>query len=80
MIPDIEVLHREGDCLHDFRIAVAEIVGASVEVNINETLARHVVYEVFLASINNQRDAGINPEIGLSWVPILTSLLQDFGF
>ena len=51
-----------------------EVVGAAVEVDVEQPLARHVVDEVLLAPVDDQRDAGLDPEVGLAGVPELPGL------
>ena len=79
VIADIEVLHRHRDGLDDLWIAVAEVVRAAIEVSVDKTLARHVVDEVFLAPIDDERHAGVDPELGLARIPVLLGLLEHLG-
>ena len=74
VVADVEVRHRAGDRGRDLRVAVAEVVGAAVEVDVEQPLARHVVDEVVLAPVDDQRDAALDPEVGLAGVPVLARL------
>ena len=60
-------------------VAVAEVVRAAVEVDVDQPLARHVVEEVALAPVDDERDAGVHPELGLAGVPELLALREHLG-
>src|SRR6185312_9206991 len=55
----------------DLWVAVAQVVGATVEVHVDEPLALDVVDEVALAPVDDQRHPGVHPELGLVRVPVL---------
>ncbi|CAB4955795.1 unannotated protein [freshwater metagenome] len=76
VVTDVKVLHCQRDGLHDLRVAVPETVGAPVEVHVDQALSRHVVEEVLLAPVDDQRHPGVTPELGLARVPVLLGLFE----
>ena len=56
-----------------------EVVGAAVEVDVDQALALDVVDEVALAPVDDQRDAGVDPELGLARVPVLPGPVEHLG-
>ena len=63
MVPDVEVLHGSCHRLHDLGIAMPEVVGPSVQVDVDEPLARDVVDEVVLPPVDDERHPGVDPEL-----------------
>jgi len=61
-------------------VAVAQVVGAAVEVHVDQALALDVVDEIALPAVDDQRHAGIDPELGLVRVPELLGLRQHLLF
>jgi hypothetical protein len=45
------------------RVAVAEVVRAAVEVQVDQPPARHVPEQVALAAVDHEVDAGVLPEV-----------------
>ena len=79
VVADIEGSHAGGDRLDQLRVAVTQVEGPTIEVNIDQPGPRHVPDVVALPAVDNQVDAGIHPEAGLAGVPVLAGLLQDVG-
>ena len=57
MVADVERAHARRDGLDQLRVAVAEVVGAAVQVHVDQPQARHVPDEVALAPVDDQVDA-----------------------
>ena len=79
VVADVEGPHAGGDGLDQFRVAVPEVVGAAVEVHVDEPQPGHVPDEVALPAVDDQVDAGLGPEVGLARVPELAGLVQHVG-
>ena len=79
MVTDVEVLHALGESLHDFRVAVTQVVGPPVEVHVDEPTPAHVPQEVTFPPVDDEIDAGIGPELGLVGIPELFRAFQDLG-
>ncbi len=80
IVADVETLHGGGDRLHDFGVAMAEVVCAAVEVYVDEPLAVDVVDEVAVPPVDDQRHTRVDPELGLVRVPELLGLREHLGF
>jgi hypothetical protein len=78
-LADVEMRHAFRDRLHHFRIAVAQAVGAAVEMHVDQAPAAHIPQEVALPAVDDQVDAGVGPELGLVRVPERLRLLQHLG-
>ena len=65
VIADIEIVERSFQRLDQFGVAMAEIIGAAVQVQVNQAAARHVMKEIALAPVDDEVDAGLLPELGL---------------
>jgi hypothetical protein len=81
MIADVEDLHALRKRLHDFGIAMADVVGSAVEMQVDQTPAANVPDEVVLTSVDHQIDAGVGPELSLvrvanSWLPSRALLVR----
>jgi hypothetical protein len=76
VVADVEALHGRGDRGGHLGVSVAQVVGAAVEVDVDEPLALDVEDEVALPAVDDQRDAGVDPELGLVRVPELLGLRQ----
>jgi hypothetical protein len=76
MIADVEPLHGRGHRGRHLGVAVAQVVGAAVEVDVDEPLALDVVDEVALPAVDDQRNPGVDPELGLIRVPELLGFRQ----
>ena len=76
VVSDVEVLHAVDERLHHLGIAVAEVVGATVEVHVDQPSPAHVPQEVALPAVDDEIDAGIGPELRLVRIPVLLRLLQ----
>jgi hypothetical protein len=79
VVADVEVLHAVDDCPHHLRVAVAEVVGAAVEMHVDQAPTVHVPEEVALATVDHQVDALVDPELCLARVPVLLRLVQHLG-
>ena len=80
VIADVEVLHGHRERLHNLGIAVAEVVGASVEVQVDQALARHIPEVVLLATVDDEGHPGVDPELRLAGIPVLPGLVEHLGF
>ena len=69
VIPHIKAFATSFKCLNQFWVSVTEIVGAAVKVQINQTMAIHVVKVIPLTPINDQIDPHVLPILGLARVP-----------
>src|SRR5690348_4546346 len=58
-------------------MAMADVVGAAIEVNVDQAAAVHVIEEVVLPPVDHQVDADILPELGLARVPEVLGLLDE---
>ena len=76
MVADVEALHGRGHRGRHLGVAVAQVVGAAVEVDVDEPLALDVVDEVALPAVDDQRNPGVDPELGLVRVPELLGFRQ----
>jgi hypothetical protein len=76
VVADVEALHGRGHGGGHLRVAVPQVVGAAVEVDVDEALALDVVDEVALAAVDDQRNPGVDPELGLVRVPELLGFRQ----
>ena len=69
MIAHVETPGAGVQHFNELGIAVAEIVGAAVEVNVDEAGAIKVVKAIAFPAIDHQIDAGVLPELRLVRVP-----------
>ena len=74
VVADVEALHGRGHGRDHLGVAVAQVVGAAVEVGVDQALAVDVVDVVALTPVDDQRHAGVLPELGLVRVPELLGL------
>lgn len=79
VIADVEVRHAVDECLHHFGIAVAQVVGAAVQVHVDEPATAHVPEEVALPAVDDQIDPGVGPELRLVRVPERLRPFQHLG-
>ena len=80
MVADVEALHRLLERRDQLRVAVPQVVGAAVQVQVDESPAGHVPEEVALAPVDDEVDAGVLPEVGLVRVPELPRPLEEVVF
>ena len=52
-----------------FRMPVAKIVGATIEVQVNQALAIHVIKVITFAPVNDKVDPHILPVLGFARIP-----------
>jgi len=74
VVADVELAHRGLQRRHHFGVAVSQVVGAPVEVHIDEPPAIHVPQQVALAAVDDKVDPRVHPELGLVRVPVLLGL------
>ncbi len=79
VVADVEGPHAGRDGLDKLGVPVPEVVGAAVEVHVDEPQARHVPDEVALPAVDDEVDAGLGPEVGLPRIPELAGLRQDLS-
>ena len=77
VVAHVEIVEPGFQYLDQFGMAVAEIVGPAIQVQVDQPLARHVVEEVPLATVDHHRRAGILPEADLSGIPVLRRLREE---
>ena len=77
MIADIEMIQRRLQCLNKFGVAMAKIVGAAIEMQVDEAASRHVIKAVAFAPVYDQINADRLPELGLVRVPELDRLIEQ---
>ena len=77
VVADVEPLHRLLERGDQLRVAVAEVVRAAVEVQVDQAAAGHVPEEVALAPVDHEIDAGVLPEVGLVRVPELPRAVEE---
>ena len=77
MVADIEIIERALQRFHEFGVAVAEIVGAAIEVEVDQPAPAHIVEAVALAPIDDEVDAGLLPELGLVRIPVADGLVEQ---
>ena len=71
VIANVKPLSGSGHDCDELRIAVAQVVRAAVEVDVDQSTAVHVVEEITFASVDDQIDAHILPRLGFTRVPEL---------
>ena len=69
VVAHVEALRAGVQHLDELRIAVPEVVGAAVQVDVDEAAPVHVVEAVALAPVDHQVDARVLPELRLVRVP-----------
>ena len=77
MIAHVEALGRRLHDGNELRIAMAEIVGAAVEMDVDEPAAVHVVEQIALAAIDHEIDTLSCQNWVLSGVPELFRALEE---
>jgi len=63
--------------LDQLRMAVADIVGAAVQVHVDQATAVHVIEQVAFAAVDDEIDILVLPELGLVRVPELLRFLDE---
>src|SRR5260370_13837083 len=76
VVADVERPHARRNGLDELRIAVPEVVGSAIEMDVDQPDARHVPDEVALPAIDDQVDPCLRPEIGLAGIPELSRLIE----
>ncbi len=69
MVAHVEAARAGVQHLDQLGIAVPEVIGAAVEMNVDQTLAVHVVEAIALAAVDDQVDPRLLPELGLVRIP-----------
>ena len=70
MISNVEAVHAILDGCHDFRVAMADVVSASIQMEVYETPPIHVPKEVHLAPVDDEIDAEALPILRLGGIPV----------
>src|SRR5436305_14359182 len=58
-------------------MAMAEIIGAAIEMQIDQAAARHVMEEIAVAPVDHQIDARLLPELRLVGIPIANGGIEE---
>mgnify|MGYP001764737790 CR=1 FL=1 len=74
----VALIHEAVQHLDQLRLAMADIVGAAVQMHVDEPAPVHVVKVVALAPVDDEVDIGVLPELGLARIPVLQALLDEF--
>ena len=77
VVAHVEALGRRLHDRDELGIPVAEIVGAAVEVDVDQPAPVHVIEQIALAAVDHEIDALVLPELGLVGVPELFRALQE---
>ena len=77
VVADVEAAHRLLEHGDQLGIAMAEVVRAAVEVQVDQPPARHVPEQVALAAVDHEVDAGVLPEPRLVRVPELLRAAEE---
>ena len=77
VIADVEVLGPALQNLDQLRIAVAQIVDAAVEMDVDQALSVHVVEEVAFAAVDDQIDPHVLPGLGFAGIPPGLRLVEN---
>jgi hypothetical protein len=78
MVADVEALGAAVQHLDQLGVAMPEIVGAAVEMHVDQPAAIHIEEQVALAAVDHQIDAHVLPGLGLARVPEGLRLLDEF--
>jgi len=68
-VAPVEAVERRLQRRHELRIAMAKVVGAAIDVRVDETPRRRVVEDVALPVIDHEANPRIPPELHLAGVP-----------
>jgi hypothetical protein len=71
VVAHVKIIEAGLQHLHQLGMAVPEIVGSAVKVQIDQAFARHVVKEIAFPPVDDHRRSGFRPEIDLARVPEL---------
>jgi len=77
VVADVESLHRLLEGGDQLRVAMAQVVGAAVQVQVDQPAAGHVPEEVALAAVDHEVDSGVLPEVRLVRVPELPRSVEE---
>ena len=80
MVAHVEMIKCCFECFHQFRMTMAKIIGATIQVQIDQPVARHVIKEVTLTFVDDQINAGFLPEHRLLGVPETDRFVDDISF
>ena len=77
VIADVEVVERGPQRFDQLRIAMSEVVGSAVDVEVDQPPPIDVVDQVALPRAHDEVDAGVEPEPGLSGIPVAHRLVEN---
>src|SRR5829696_3754602 len=77
VVADVEAAHGLLEDRDQLRVAMAEIVGAAVEVQVDQPAAGHVPEHVSVTAVDDEVDAGVLPEARLVRVPELLGAAEE---
>ena len=69
VISHIKAFAASLERLYEFWISVAQVVGTTVQMQINQTMTVHVVKVIPFTSIDHEIDPHVLPVLGLARVP-----------
>ncbi len=76
MIAHIKMIERIFECINKLGIAVAQIISAAIQMQINQPPAIHIINEIALAFVDDQINASLGPEFGFLGIPIFDRFLD----
>jgi hypothetical protein len=80
MISHVKVVEGFFQFRDDLGIAMAQVIGSAVEVEIDQPVATHVIEMIALTTANHEVHSASGPGVYFVRIPVLGGILEDGGF